>query len=284
MKIVLLGTGTPIPDITRMGPATLIEIQGHYLLFDTGRGVTLQLVKSSTPLERIGLIFITHFHQDHIQDLGDVLLSIWKSGRNDEIQIFGPHGISDIVSALLNTVFSYDINYSIALEKISKNAKSDLRKLVIIHEIQPGIIFQTNDFQVHSEYVEHGQKFLGFNYKNWPSFAFKIHSSETDVVVSGDTIINDEFRKFVQDSDALIQCCYLSSNEITTTEFELLSTHILASSRFMGNFAEESNIKVLILTHFRKKDDLYIDYIEKEIKNTFHGQLYLGKDFLTINL
>ena len=42
MEIVLLGTGSPIPDPNRAGPATLLKVgEGEHVLVDAGRGCTL---------------------------------------------------------------------------------------------------------------------------------------------------------------------------------------------------------------------------------------------------
>ncbi len=43
MRVTLLGTGSPIPEPDRFGPATLVQAGGQNLLFDAGRGVTTRL-------------------------------------------------------------------------------------------------------------------------------------------------------------------------------------------------------------------------------------------------
>ena len=39
MFVTTLGTGSPMPDPNRAGPATLVQTAGQNLLFDAGRGV-----------------------------------------------------------------------------------------------------------------------------------------------------------------------------------------------------------------------------------------------------
>jgi ribonuclease Z len=105
MKLFLLGTGTPILD--PQGPATtaiLIEVGSKNVLFDAGRGVTIQLLKQNTELDSIDNIFITHHHYDHMCDLGELLLTAWHNGRLQPVHVFGPEGTSQIVDALLNRV------------------------------------------------------------------------------------------------------------------------------------------------------------------------------------
>lgn len=58
MKLILLGTDSPIIDPDRQGPSTLLEIIMEFLLFDCGRGgVTTQINKAHIPLQEIGTNF-----------------------------------------------------------------------------------------------------------------------------------------------------------------------------------------------------------------------------------
>ena len=43
IEITLVGTGSPLPDPLRAGPATLIRAGGQNLLVDCGRGVLMRL-------------------------------------------------------------------------------------------------------------------------------------------------------------------------------------------------------------------------------------------------
>ena len=49
MRVTLLGTGSPLPDPHRAGPATLVEAGGLHLLFDCGRGVLMRLAAAGLP-------------------------------------------------------------------------------------------------------------------------------------------------------------------------------------------------------------------------------------------
>ena len=41
--VTLLGTASPAPRAGRMGPSTLVVVNGQRLLFDAGRGATIRL-------------------------------------------------------------------------------------------------------------------------------------------------------------------------------------------------------------------------------------------------
>jgi len=75
MRLILLGTGTPVLDPTRQQAALLIQLNGANLLFDTGRGVTSQLLQVGVAPQEIDAVFLTHHHYDHISNLGEFLLT-----------------------------------------------------------------------------------------------------------------------------------------------------------------------------------------------------------------
>jgi len=284
MKLILLGTGSPIVDSERQGPSTLLEINGEYFLFDTGRGVTTQINKAGINLNDIGLIFITHHHVDHISDLGDLLLAIWKSGRIQKIQIYGPKGTSKIILSLLNDVFGRDIEFTIAMEKNFGNQISDIRELVEIIEIKDKLVFNNSHVKITAEQVEHGQLYLGLSHENWPSLGYRIEMFEKIIVISGDTIICDGLRQLTKNANILVQCCFLTRKELDSEERKLLSRHIIASSIDLGQFATQQKIDTLILTHLRKKTFEMTENMKSEVKNQFDGNLIMGHDLFTLDI
>ena len=90
LSVQLLGTGGPRPDPQRCGPATLIRRGDENILFDAGRGVTVQLVRAGLRPASIRKLFVTHHHFDHIGDLYDLALSSWLDGRKEPLEVYGP--------------------------------------------------------------------------------------------------------------------------------------------------------------------------------------------------
>jgi ribonuclease BN (tRNA processing enzyme) len=80
-QIVLLGTGNPVPDPDRSGPATAIVVNGAAYLVDFGPGVVRRakaavVDKGIQALEPTNLrvAFVTHLHSDHTVGYPDVIL------------------------------------------------------------------------------------------------------------------------------------------------------------------------------------------------------------------
>jgi|SRR3954466_12891419 ribonuclease Z len=79
-KVTLLGTASPAPRPNRFGPSTLVEVGGQVLLFDAGRGVPIRMGQIGVPVGKMDVLFLTHFHSDHVSGIPDVWLTGWLGG------------------------------------------------------------------------------------------------------------------------------------------------------------------------------------------------------------
>ena len=86
-RVVLLGTGTPVPDPDRSGPATVIVVDETAYLVDFGPGI-VRRAESAALTRRIPAVepgnlkvaFATHLHSDHTAGYSDLIFSGWTSG------------------------------------------------------------------------------------------------------------------------------------------------------------------------------------------------------------
>ena len=116
IEITLLGTGSPIPDPNRAGPATLVRAGGQLLLVDCGRGVLQRAAAVGLGANGLSALLLTHLHSDHIADLGDLLITRWVTTFAPDpapLPIIGPPGTATVVEATLKA-FGPDISYRIA--------------------------------------------------------------------------------------------------------------------------------------------------------------------------
>lgn len=65
IEITLLGTGSPIPDPNRAGPATLVRAGGQTFLVDCGRGVLQRAAAIGVAATGLSALLLTHLHSDH---------------------------------------------------------------------------------------------------------------------------------------------------------------------------------------------------------------------------
>ena len=144
--MVLLGTGTPVPDPDRSGSAIAIVVDESAYLVDFGPGV-IRRAKAAvfdrhiTALEPANLkvAFVTHLHSDHTAGYSDLILTGWTAGRRTPLEVYGPAGLQSMTEHLLQA-------YRIDIEART-NPEGDQRSnpegwKVNRHEIKSGVIYK----------------------------------------------------------------------------------------------------------------------------------------------
>ena len=103
MRIVLLGTSSAVPTLTRGLSATAVIRDGDVFLFDCGEGTQVQLMRSGVKRSRIHSIFIGHLHGDHLYGIAGLLSTMHLDGREEPLNVFGPEGLRGYLNASFRT-------------------------------------------------------------------------------------------------------------------------------------------------------------------------------------
>lgn len=280
-----LGTGGPRVDPQRAGPATLVSIGDEHLLFDAGRGVTVQLARAGIAMGTLRHLFVTHHHFDHIGDLYDVMLSSWFEGRREPLTIHGPPDTRRLVNALQTQIYDKDIEWRSDGEPVFGGWAP-----VNGRDVSPGIVHETPAWRVHADTVVHGHG-LAFSpafLKRWICYGYRVETQGRVVAISGDTVDCAGLRRLAQGADVLVQCCYLAQAEITGEHFRRLAQYTLACGDSVGRIAAECGVKTLVLTHQRPRraDALpaALQALRDEVGRDFHGQLVLADDLQAVTV
>jgi len=281
LKIILLGTGGPRPDPNRQGPSIIIKLDNNCLLIDAGRGVTTQIARAGIKVTDLDSIFITHHHFDHICGLADLLFAAWISGRKEEIQIYGPKDTSEIVQLYFNRIYHKDITFRLKESSLGKSNVDDIRNIINVNEISPGLIYNQDDCKVYAYYVEHGHG-LGMTIEEWPCYGYRFELDGKIVAISGDAIFCSNLIQLSKDADILIQCAYLADVEIKNHFLDLISKHVLASSLMAGEIAASARVKKLVLTHIRQKNPKLLQSMIKDVRRHYDGPVIIGEDLMEI--
>lgn len=85
----------------RAQACTAVFAAGQFLLFDTGDGTARRLEALDLPITDLTAVFLTHYHADHIADLGEVIDRSWINGRRAPLTVHGPTGVAEILDGLL---------------------------------------------------------------------------------------------------------------------------------------------------------------------------------------
>ena len=95
LHVALCGAGSPLPDEERSGPCVAIVAGKKLYVVDSGSGASRNLSRMRLPPARVEEIFLTHFHSDHIDGLGELMLQRWAGGKMPPWPKGLRHGVPD---------------------------------------------------------------------------------------------------------------------------------------------------------------------------------------------
>ncbi len=295
----MLGTGGSMPTENRNLPAIAVRYQGWVLMFDCGEDVQRQIDRVSLGTNKKMAIFVSHMHADHILGLPGLLLRFSLLGRIKPLNVYGPKELIDYVKVNQST-----INLGTTFE-------------TVVHAIEPGVIFQEEDLTVRAFEVDHRGFALGYELTlqkptgeflperaeklgipkgpMWSKLAAgesvqleggtTVHPEDVTgprpnpvkIVYSGDTRPCQALRDVSQNANVLI------SEAMYTVEHEdLAEERGHSTAKAMAQIASESNVGLLVLTHYSPR---YFDGsdIIKEGKSNFVDTV-LARDLMRITL
>ncbi|KZS72859.1 ribonuclease Z [Mycobacterium kansasii] len=193
IEITLLGTGSPIPDPNRAGPATLVRAAGQVFLIDCGRGVLQRAAAVGVGAAGLSALLLTHLHSDHIAELGDVIITNWVTNfapAPAPLQVIGPPGTAEVVTATLQA-FGHDIGY-----RIAHHADLDAPPPVEVHEYTEGTVWDREGVTIRVAPTDHRPVA--------PTIGFRIESGGASVVLAGDTVPCASLDELAAGTDALV--------------------------------------------------------------------------------
>jgi ribonuclease Z len=114
LSIGLCGAGSPMPDPTRAGPCVAVLAGRRLFVVDVGEGGVKNLTLMNLPPANVEAVFLTHFHSDHIGDLGELMLQHWAGGAaKTPLPVYGPTGVDQVVSGF-EAAYALDRGYRFA--------------------------------------------------------------------------------------------------------------------------------------------------------------------------
>jgi ribonuclease Z len=280
-RVTLLGTGIPVPQPDRFGPATVVEVGGQKLLFDAGRGATIRLYQLRVPLRDVGPLFLTHFHSDHTIGIPDVWLSGWLGGpwarRKTPFRVIGPTGTKDLM-ANLERAYAADIKIRMADE----NYPAEGIRVVAEEFSAGGVVYEKDGVRVTAFDVDHGEMIK-------PSYGYRIDYDGRSVVISGDTRFDKNVIKHGTGADLLI-------HEVAAVRSELLKDpqvqRVMAhhtSPQEAGRVFQQTRPKLAVYTHLvllsrPNIPALTPEELAAQTRETYDGPLVVGEDLMAFDV
>lgn len=274
-KVIILGSGTPIPDPAHSGPCVAVVINGQAYLFDAGAGVVRQAEAAAEKYRLAALdathltrLFITHLHSDHTLGYPDLMLTPWVVGRREPLEVYGPPGTAAMTEHLKQ---AYAADIKIRTEGVEGLNSAGLT--VNVHEISAGgPIYKDANVTVRAIAVRHG---------SWKqAFGYAIDAGGRSIVISGDTVPTDAIVEACHGCDVLVHEVYSADrfDQVYGTEYGQYHKLSHTSTRELAALATRAKPKLLVLYHqlyFGKPEEVDL---EKEIRRGYSGVVVSGTD------
>ena len=290
-RVVLLGTGTPVPDPDRSGPATAVVVGDSAYLVDFGPGVVRRaeaalLDRGVTALEPANLkvAFVTHLHSDHTAGYSDLIFTGWTSGRSTPLEVYGPAGLNSMTEHILQA-------YRVDIETRT-NPEGNQRVIgegwkVNAHEIKPGVIYKDANVTVTAFPTKHAME----------SYGYRFDTPDRSIVISGDTNPTEETIQACNGCDVLVHEAQMLELYAKMPErLHSFVTKYHTTTEQLAALAAQAKPRLLVVYHtigFRpgitppKALSSLIgtgasrttpEVLEEEMSSRYSGQFVIGRD------
>ncbi len=238
IEITLLGTGSPLVDPARGGPATLVRAGGRTLLFDCGRGVLMRAADAGAQANGLSALVLTHLHSDHITDLNDVITSRWVTTfEPNPLRVIGPPGTSTVVDGVLASL-APDISY-----RIAHHDDLTWEPGVQVAEHLDGVVLDEGGVRVVAAPTDHRPV--------EPSLGYRVEHDGRSVVIAGDTVPCEGLDRLCDGADALVHTV-IRADQVQAIPVprlqDILDYH--SSVEQAAQTAARGGVGTLVLTHY----------------------------------
>lgn len=193
LSVLFCGTGSPLPDRTRGGPCTMIAAGGKLYLVDAGIDSARNLMLWRVPLQNVAGVFVTHFHSDHIGELGEIRLQTWVAGRAAKLPVYGPQGIDQVVGGF-NQAYALDAGYRTEHHGAAMLPPDAVA--MVPHVLAPGAVLDLDGLKVTAIKVRHDPA--------TPAYGYRFDYKGRSIVVSGDTAPDEDLARAAKGADILV--------------------------------------------------------------------------------
>lgn len=294
MEFRILGTGSATPQLQRSPSAFVVTIDNFLILIDCGEGTQFRLLQYKIKISRLRYILISHLHGDHYFGLIGLLSSLNLQRRTEQLDIFGPQGLDEIIYLQLKysgTILNFKLEFHITnpsyFEEILDNDCLKINTFPLKHRIDcTGFLltkksskrkiiaeklpdnFPVTFFKMLKDGRDIYDQFSGKTYKNQDYTLEGNH--EKRLAYCSDTIFDESIAEYIINVDLIYHESTFLEEQAERAKFTFHSTAMQAAT-----IAKISNSKRLVIGHFSsryKSSEQFLVEAKSIFENSFLAQ------------
>jgi ribonuclease Z len=300
-SVTILGSNSAIPTLTRNPSAHLLNVNERLFLIDCAEGTQLQIRKFHVHFQRIKRIFISHLHGDHFFGLIGLLNSLHLLGRKDEIHLYGPPMLKEIIDLQLEAsqttlnypLFFYPLSFS-GYDLIFEDEKVSVHSFPLVHSvptcgfifrekkqlrrIKKNILSEVNIPIEERHNIKRGQDFTDEKGRIFRNDELTLDPDRPrSYAYCSDTAYTETILPFIQYCDLLYHETTFMQKMAANAREKQHSTTIEAAT-----LAKKAHVKKLLIGHFSARYDDLQPLLDEA--RTVFPETILAEDGMTVNI
>jgi len=269
LKLTILGCYAATPRTISNPTSQVLEIKNKVFLIDCAEGTQVQLRKSKVKFSKISHIFISHLHGDHFYGLIGLLSTFMLLNREQDLHVYGPKGIKEIILMQLRASGSYT-GYNLYFHELEATVSETIYEdeKVIVKTIPLKHRIYTNGFLFQEKNKERKLNVEGIEKYNIDKVYFNKIKYGGDITLDDGTVISNAELSFNPQLAKTYAYCsdtvydeqiipIIENADYLYHESTFLETESHLSERTMHSTAKQAatialkaNVKNLILGHY----------------------------------
>ncbi len=200
LHVALCGAGGPLPAPKASGPCVAVVAGGRLFVIDAGTDGVRNMTRMGLPPGQIEAVFLTHYHSDHLDGLGELATLRWVGAANTSpLPVYGPPGVEQVVTGF-NMAYQMDSLYRHEHhgDTVAPISGTGMEARTITEPAADAIDTVINDGDLLVEVISVGHAPVA------PAVGYRFTYKGRSTLITGDTIAMESVLKFAQGIDLLV--------------------------------------------------------------------------------
>lgn len=292
LHVGLCGTGSPMANPDRAGPCNIVIAGEQVFVVDIGEGGGRNVTLMGIDPGRLDGLLLTHFHSDHVDGLGPLMLNHWIRGTSTApLPVYGPSGVEAVVDGF-NAAYATDDTYRTAHhgEGVAPSSGGGAEARPYEMAGERAVVLESGGLTITAFKVPHDPVD--------PSVGYRFDYKGRSLCISGDTKKSPNLERVCAGADLIVhealqpamveemqaQLEAQGNASAAKIMFDIRDYH--ASPEDAAESAEVAGAKMLVLSHLvppLPSAYLYPAFLG-DAESRFDGELVVGEDGMFFTL